>query len=109
MVDWDALVIGPLTGPIFGEPFTFIPASGDQPFAVGGVFMEAYQGIALAGGQDVNTVAPMLGVQLSAFQSPLLGPKQDDKVTRQKTGVTYVIRDVQPDGVGAAKLLLNEA
>lgn len=107
MVDWDALVLAPLQA-VFGEPVTFIPASGDTPFVGAGVFDEAYRQIDLAGGEAVTTECPVLGIRVSAFQSPMqILPKQDDKLSIR--GVTYVIREVQLDSHGGAKLLLNLA
>lgn len=107
MVDWDALVLAPLQA-VFGEPVTFIPASGDAPFVGAGVFDEAYRQIDLAGGEAVTTECPVLGVRLSAFQSPMQAvPQQGDKLSIR--GATYMIREVQKDSHGGAKLLLNAA
>lgn len=104
MVDWDALVLSPLQA-VFGEPVTFISASG-SPFTGMGVFDEAYREVDLAGGMAVTTETPVLGIRLSAFQSPFQAvPLQGDKLFIR--GRNYVIREVQVDGHGAAKLLLN--
>ena len=103
MVDWDSLVLGPLQS-VFGEPITFLPAVG-APVAATGVFDEAYHEVDLAGGMAVTTEHPVLGIQVSAFPSL---PLQGDRVTIASRGKTYVIREVQIDGHGAAKLLLNE-
>ncbi|KWT89350.1 hypothetical protein APY03_3429 [Variovorax sp. WDL1] len=48
----------------------------------------------------------MLGIRTSDF--PVL-PLQGDQILVPSRGKTYVIREVQIDGHGAAKLLLNEA
>jgi len=104
MVDWDSLVLGPLHS-VFGEPVTFLPAVG-SPRAVHGIFDEAYREVDLAGGMAVTTEHPVLGIRTSDF--PVL-PLQGDQVNVPSRGKTYVIREVQIDGHGAAKLLLNEA
>jgi hypothetical protein len=107
MVDWDALVLGPLEQ-AFGEPVTFIPASGDRPFGGWGIFDEAYREVDIAGGQAVTTECPVLGIRISAFQSPMQAmPQQDDRLSIR--GATYVIREVRLDSHGGAKLLLNVA
>lgn len=106
MVDWDALVLGPLQQ-VFGETVTFMPATG-TPFAGTGIFDEAYREVDLAGGEAVTTECPVLGIQTSAFQSPYQAlPRQGDSLFIR--GSTYVIREVQVDGHGGAKLLLNVA
>lgn len=104
MVDWDSLVLAPLQT-VFGEPFTHLPAFG-APLDASGIFDEAYREVDLAGGMAVTTEHPVLGVRTSDFPSlPLRG----DQVVIPSRGKTYVIREVQIDGHGAAKLLLNEA
>jgi hypothetical protein len=104
MIDWDSLVLGPLQG-VFGQPVTHLPAVGD-PQAGSGIFDEAYREVDLAGGMAVTTESPVLGIRTSEF--PVL-PKQGDQLIVQSVGKTFVIREVQVDGHGAAKLLLNEA
>ena len=104
MINWDTLVLKPLQG-VFGEPVTFLPAVG-LPLAVFGIFDEAYREVDLAGGMAVTTEHPVLGIRTSDF--PVL-PLQGDRVIVLSKGITYVIREVQVDGHGAAKLLLNEA
>lgn len=104
MVDWDSLVLGPVQG-VFGEPITFLPAIG-APLSTTGIFDEAYREVDLAGGTAVTTEHPVLGIRTSQF--PAL-PLQGDQVIVPSRGKTYVIREVQIDGHGAAKLLLNEA
>lgn len=51
---------------------------------------------------------PALGVQLFEFEVP---PRQKDRVvitpTKLHGGGTYVVKEVQPNGVGLAVLLLN--
>lgn len=105
MIDWDALVMAPCEA-VFGEPVTFMPAAG-APFAGTGIFDAAYRQIDIAGGQAVTTECPVLGIRLSAFQSPMQAiPLQGDGLYIR--GKSYVIREVQVDSHGGAKLLLNE-
>lgn len=104
MINWDTVVLGPLHM-VFAEPVTFVPAVG-APLAIAGVFDEAYREVDLAGGMAVTTEHPLLGVRVSAF--PTL-PLQGDQVIVPSRNKTYVIREVQIDGHGSAKLLLNEA
>lgn len=103
-MDWDSLVLGPLQS-VFGEPVTFLPAF-DPPFTVSGIFDEAYREVDLAGGMAVTTEHPVLGIRTSDF--PTL-PVQGDQLIVLSRNKTYVIREVQIDGHGSAKLLLNEA
>lgn len=114
MIDWDTVVIGPATA-IFGEPVLYIPA-GQPGMTITGVFDVAYKPLTPLGGHmglepldiglsgDTNSVGPVLGVQLSQFSQL---PAQDDVLTVRD--VLYRVREVQPDGHGVAKLLLNEA
>lgn len=107
-VDFDKLVIGPCTA-IFGDPVTYSPAAGDPPFAITGVYNDAYVEVETTGdGPPVTSSYPVLGVQLSQFAA--LGratPVQGDGLTLDKTGESFDVREVRPDGKGAALLLLN--
>ncbi len=102
-IDWDALVIGPTFG-VFAEPCTYMPAVG-APFAITGVFDREYQSLDLdQAGVASATRKPVLGVQLSQFAT---APKPNDKVSIASVGITYVVRNVEPDGHGHAVLELN--
>lgn len=102
MINWDAIVLGPVHG-VFGEPVTFIPKVGAQ-YAGTGIFDEAYREVDLAGGEAVTTEVPVLGIRTSQCPAPLV---QGDQL--QVRGVLYTIREPQFDGKGGAKLLLNLA
>lgn len=102
MIDWDAHVIGPTVG-VFGEPCTFMPIVG-TPYPVSGVFDEEYHAVDLADGMGMTTDMPVLGVQISQFAAQ---PKQGDQVFIARLNATYVVKEVRPDGHGAAKLMLN--
>lgn len=104
-IDWDALVIGPVFG-VFAEPATYRPVQG-VPFAITGVFDREYEAVSIV---DQLTPAssrkPVLGVQLSQFAS---APRQNDKVFIPSVDITYVVKNVKPDGHGHAVLELNLA
>lgn len=104
MIDWDSLVIGPLMK-VFGEPepVRFMPAT-LAPFGIDGIYDPAYVEVELAGGMGVTSARPVLGVQLSQFASP---PLQGDRLTIVRTGETFLVKEVRPDGHGWAKLMLN--
>jgi hypothetical protein len=103
-IDWDKAVLAPVMG-VFGEAVTYSPSVG-TPFAITGIFDEAYHEVDLVEGAPVNTVIPILGVRLEPFS---VMPSQGDTLTITRTGESYVVRDVRVDGKGGAKLLLNEA
>lgn len=110
MIDWDRLVLEPLEavfgeGEQGGEQIMYHPLYGD-PYAIDGVFDEAYRDADLIDGLvGANTTMPVLGVRLARFQCP---PKQNDQVVIPRTGKTYIIKDVQPDSHGSLKLMLGE-
>ncbi len=101
-IDWDGNVLAPVLG-VFGESITYSPAAG-APFAISGVFDEAYSEIDLAGGMPVTTDTPVVGVRLAQFAAP---PSQGDSLTIARLGWTFVVKEVRPDGHGYAKLMLN--
>jgi hypothetical protein len=102
-VNWDSLVHGPVME-AFGEAALYMPKAGGVPFAITGVFDEAYAEVQELGDQAVSSASPVLGVQLSQFPAP---PKVKDKVTVLTSGTVYVVSVVEPDGHGWAKLFLN--
>lgn len=102
-IDWDGEVLGPVMD-VFGESATWSPASGGS-YAITGVFDRAYQELTLLDdGSSSNTTRPVLGVRLSQFAAP---PAVNDQVTVTSVGLTFIVRDVRPDGHGWAKLMLN--
>jgi hypothetical protein len=102
MIDWDKVVVGPTTG-VFGEPVHYMPAAA-APFDIVGVYDDAYVEVDPAGSMGVTSARPVLGVQLSAFPSP---PLQSDRLTIVRTGEAFFVKEVRPDGHGAAKLMLS--
>lgn len=105
-IDWDKMVNGPVMG-VFGEPALFRPAS-RASFGIHGTFHEAYKSVDLVDGMGMTTEMPALGVQLAEFP---VAPLQKDRVVITPTalhgGGTYVVKEVRPNGVGSAVLLLN--
>jgi hypothetical protein len=106
VIDWDKVVNGSVMG-VFGESAVFQPVAG-APFNIHGTFHEAYKSVDLAGGMGITSEMPALGVQLSEFP---VTPLQKDRVVITATalhgGGTYAVKEVQPNGIGAALLLLN--
>ncbi|HEV2365402.1 MAG TPA: hypothetical protein VGS12_14530 [Caulobacteraceae bacterium] len=104
-IDWDKAVLGPTVG-VFGEGCTYYPAA-EWPFALTGVFDRAYRDVnIIETDPDIVTVQPVLGVRLAAFplgQPPAVG----DKLYVPSVDITYLVREVRPDGHGWAKLMLN--
>ncbi|WP_237169944.1 head-tail joining protein [Pandoraea faecigallinarum] len=105
MIDWDAEVLGPLMG-VFGEPVQYRPHTG-APLTIGGVFDDAYQKEMLFSDAsvEISTVQAVLGVQLSQFK---VLPAQNDQLTVESTGASYVVKDVRVDSHGGAKLILSK-
>ena len=105
-IDWNAHVNVPVMA-VFGEPADFQPVVG-AAYTIHGTFHEAFQSVSLAGGMDVATTSPALGVNLFEFLSP---PLRGDRVvitaTAEHGGGTFVVKEVRPNGIGAAILLLN--
>jgi hypothetical protein len=106
MIDWDQMVNGPVMT-VFGERTVFQPIFG-TPFPITGTFHEAYKSVDLVGGMGITSEMPALGVQLSQFP---VHPRQKDGVaivaTAMHGGGTYVVKEVQVNGLGGALLLLN--
>lgn len=109
MIDWDAVVLGPCEA-VFGEDQTptYTPPGG-VAFAVPGIFDDAHTALVMgdAGDPDVSTVNAVIGVRLSQFPADQQ-PVQDGKLRIPRLGKTFKVVDVQPDGHGAAKLILSE-
>lgn len=108
MIDWDALVLAPVMG-IFGEDQApvYTPRVGSAFALPDAVFDRQHLVVAIGeDGGEVSSRMPVLGVRLARFPAP---PVQGDRVTIPAIAATYLVRDVQPDGHGHAKLLLNLA
>lgn len=108
MIDWGAVVIGPCMG-VFGETQkpTYTPPGGGAPFAVDGIFDDAYMALVLQadGEPAIAAVDPVIGVLLSQWA---VQPAKGGMLLIPSVGITYMVADVQPDGHGGAKLLLTQ-
>lgn len=106
MIDWAGLVLGPCIR-IFGEAIVHQTADGTI-LGVQGVFDEAYRPVdplTIEGitPMHVTTEMACIGICLADFPA---APQQGDLLTAR--GVQYYVREVQVDGHGGAKLVLNK-
>jgi hypothetical protein len=101
MIDWDAVVLAPLNE-VFGEPVQYTPA-GQSMARISGIYDDAYKEVDPETG--FATTAPLVTVRLAELGQL---PKQGDWIDIERTAEKYVIRNVEPDGKGSLKLLLNE-
>lgn len=106
MIDWDALVLGPLNK-TFGEPCTYTPAGG-APLTVNGVFDEAYTPADVPGDTSVISARPVFGARVSEFPVGWAAKNaQGDSLVRLLTGATYIVKSGKDDGHGHARVELN--
>jgi hypothetical protein len=104
-VDWDANVLAPCAE-VFGEPVTYTPANG-SPFPITGVFDEAYHEVVmLDNGPAITSESPVLGIRYAEFPTGH-PPRKGDTLLIVSANTIYTVKDVQPDGHGHAKLMLN--
>lgn len=114
MVDWDSIVVGPLTG-VFGEPVKYWPTV-DSPvfkpagYDITGVFDDAYRPAGQLSDTHVISTHPALGIQVSQFP-PAYDPEraQGDRFLVLRTGKQYIIKAGSLDSHGAARLDAMEA
>lgn len=107
-MEWDDVVDAKILSPLqrrFGTAITYQPATG-VPFPISGIYDKAFFGVDPTTGESVVTNQPTVGVQMSQF-SGHANPLQGDQLTILRTGEVWVIREVHPDGHGAARLMLN--
>jgi hypothetical protein len=72
-----------------------------------GVFDDAYKALVIQadGEPAIAAVDPVIGVQVELWP---VQPLKGGTILIPRTGVTYMVADVQPDGHGWAKLLLTQ-
>ncbi len=115
-IDFDELVLKPAIA-VFGEPsaapgtpaIAYQPADGSPVFYVDGVFDDAHVTESFEEGAPVSTTHPVLGVRLAQFPAdhqPFADGDDGDQVGPIR-GVIYRVIDVNPDGHGWAKLVLQ--
>jgi hypothetical protein len=104
-IDWDQAVLAPLEA-VFGEGEIYTPVGG-APFDIQGVWDREYHEVVLLDPTaPADSAYPVLGVRLALFAIP---PAKNDRVFVKSVNLTFIVRDVKPDGHGWAKLLLNLA
>jgi hypothetical protein len=113
-IDWDAEVLSPVME-LFGEGDPVDPSTWPTytPRGLTGfqladaVFDAEYEQVDVNPDDGTTSTShrPVLGVRVSLFPRK---PAQNDTVFIPSVAKTYVVRDVQPDGHGHAKLMLME-
>lgn len=107
-MEWDDIVDAKILTPLqktFGTAITYQPAVG-APFQITGIYDKAFFGVDPTTGEAVVTNQPTVGVQLSQFAGQPL-PLQGDQLLVIRSGEQWEVREVHPDGHGAARLMLN--
>ena len=106
MIDWDRLVLGPVMG-VFGEEVIFLPRSGSPVTIPDAVFDEEAAEVQIGqDGQPVTLRKPVLGIRAARLP---FEPKQSDRVLITRTGGSYVVKTVEPDGHGSIRMDLMQA
>jgi hypothetical protein len=112
-INWDAMVLGPVMS-VFGEGVsadqaswpTYMPRGAAAFQLPDAVFDRAYAEVTLEGdGSEATSRKPCLGVRAALF--PLRDPQQNDRVYIPSVPGTFVVKDVQADGHGHIKLILQ--
>jgi len=109
MIDWGAKVLGP-SNQVFGQPATLRQGGVSQDFT--GIFDEAYADVDVIDGMPVTSTRPCMGVALADLPfAPAQGATLfvPAALGAPLVDTTYVVKKVQKDGHGAARLLLNVA
>jgi len=108
VLDWDALVHGPVMQ-AFGEgaPIQYT-ISGGATLSVDGVFDEGARAVRVVMEPEVNEVAPVLGIRLAQFPADF-DPRNAKGDTFVARGITYVVTDGKPDSHGWAILEATRA
>ncbi len=109
-IDWDAVLLAPVMS-IFGEgtadqsTWPLYTPAGLAPFRLAdAVFDRAYAEIVLDGEDAGSTTKkPCLGVRVALFPRE---PRQNDTVFIPSVALTFIVKNVEPDGHGHAKLML---
>ena len=103
-MSWPAFadLVNVATRDTFGEPATYAPQGGAAPVSLTAVFEENALVVSTELGVLIRSGRPGIGVVLADIPVP---PRRGDQVTIRSTA--YKVQDVDPDGQGGAKLLLN--
>lgn len=109
-IDWDAELLAPVMS-IFGEgtadqsTWPLYTPAGLAPFRLAdAVFDRAYAEVVIDGEDAGSTTKkPCLGVRVALFPRE---PLQNDTVFIPSVALKFIVKDVQLDGHGHAKLML---
>ena len=105
-LDFDQMVTVPAMD-VFSEGFVYTPFGGGAPSNQFGIFTELPANFDLIGGEvDVSSRNPTLDVRLADMPGAGVGLLQGDIVVLRSR--TFEVIDIQLDGAGAAKLILQE-
>lgn len=108
-LDFDSLLHGPIAS-IFGETgqgkgLPVYTPRGGTGYDVDGIFDDAYIDPEQISGLGATTTAIVFGARVAAFSAY---PAQGDSLLIPRTGFTYTVVDVEPDGHGWLQLRLNQ-
>lgn len=109
MIDWGAQVLAP-TIKVFGQPGTL--TQGGVSVDLNGIFDEAYVDVDVLDGMQTTSTKPCFGIDLVDLP---FAPAQGARVFipaalgAPLVDTTYIVKKVQKDGHGGARLLLNVA
>lgn len=115
MIDWQGKVVAPCVA-VFGQPATIV--FGGQSFPLNGVFDEAFAVVDPAGGMEIVTTKPCLGINLADINlgGQLVSALQGARVTVSASPLPggspvvdteYIVQEPRVDGHGWARLILN--
>ena len=108
MVDWDALVIGPVMT-VFGQAVDYTPDGGITVRLTDAVFDDGFYPVDPIGQPGVMSTQPRLGVRIASMPAGWDAINAEgDIFTVVATGKTYRVREGQPDSHGHARLDANE-
>lgn len=104
MVDFDQVNVA--VNGAFGEDLIYQRAAGGPAKPIMGIFTDAYKMAFQQSDGSVGwtTTAPSVGVRLADLPAALA---KDDRITRTKTGQTFLVFDKQPNGIGWVHILLK--
>lgn len=86
---------------------TYTPPGSTTAFAVRGIFDAEHAAVDLDAGAEVDTTVPAVGVRLADFLNVVGAyPLQDGELA--VGALVFLIRSVQPDGDGGARLELEQ-
>jgi len=89
---------------VFGIDCSFRPKAGGV-FSIRGIFENKYLGVEPSTGMPISTSSPQIGIKLAHLPAGV-GIKRDDIFV--VNGKSFSVREVRPDGLGAATVMLYE-